>query len=258
LTDHPENKVVVLKGHRCDGPCLAVIDEVDTEDIKRFWSDATNWPNETLPAEGDTVDIQPGWDMIYDLEGTSPNFDFINVNGILTFSDEHDTHMRAKHIFVRMGELHIGAWNQTYEHNAKITLMGEKENKHIVFTGAIEAGNKLIANVGTLKMYGKPRTQTMTRLRESVTMGSTSILVEAGLDLVEGDHLAIAPTSYDPWATSDVYVASYDTVTGAIELTSGVEHYHWGAEDTMEEFGVDMRGEVMILTRNIVIEGEDV
>lgn len=111
LTDYPENHEIKLKGHRCDGPCMAVIDAVETEDTKRFWSDPTNWPNETLPTDGDTVDILPGWDMIYDLEETSPDFDFINVNGILTFSDEHDTHLRAKHIFIRAGEFHIGAWN---------------------------------------------------------------------------------------------------------------------------------------------------
>jgi len=256
--DLANNKIIQLVGHRCDGPCVAVIDEVETEDTKRYWSDPTNWPNETLPEDGATVDILPGWDMIYDLEETSPVFDFINVNGILTFSDEHDTHLRARHIFIRMGELHIGAWNQTYEHNAKIELMGEKENQHIVFTGAIEAGNKLIANVGTMKMYGKPRTQTMTRLRQPVEKGATSLLVETGLDLVEGDRLALAPTSYDPWASSDVTVSSYDEATGALELTSGVSHYHWGAEDTIEEFEIDMRGEVMILTRNIVIEGQDV
>ena len=37
------------------------------------------------------------------------------------------------------------------------TLFGEKESDHIVYDNAIEAGNKVIANVGTIKMFGKPR-----------------------------------------------------------------------------------------------------
>jgi hypothetical protein len=37
-------------------------------------------------------------------------------------------------------------------------LFGEKEFTSMVYDTTIEAGNKLIANVGKIKMYGKPRT----------------------------------------------------------------------------------------------------
>lgn len=36
--------------------------------------------------------------------------------------------------------------------------MGEKESETMVYDNAIEAGNKVIANIGTIKFYGKPRT----------------------------------------------------------------------------------------------------
>lgn len=40
---------------------------------------------------------------------------------------------------------------------AKIKLYGEKNAETTVYDNAIEAGNKLIANVGKLNMFGLPR-----------------------------------------------------------------------------------------------------
>lgn len=40
---------------------------------------------------------------------------------------------------------------------ARITLFGEKSNQAIVYDNAIEAGNKIIANTGTIKMFGIKR-----------------------------------------------------------------------------------------------------
>jgi hypothetical protein len=121
--------------------------------------------------------------MILDIEET-PVLRLIRVNGILSFSDLMNVNLQAKHIFVRAGELHIGNETNPYQHNAQITLYGEKNAETIVYDNAIEAGNKVLANVGTVKMFGKSRTKKMTRLRQEVNKGNTEIYVETGLDLV--------------------------------------------------------------------------
>lgn len=43
-------------------------------------------------------------------------------------------------------------------------------------------------------------------------------------------------------------------------MTKELKYYHWGAPDSTASLynGVDIRGEVMLLTRNILIQGEDV
>lgn len=66
----------------------------------------------------------------------------------------------------------------------------------IVYDNAIEAGNKLIANVGQVKMFGKARAKYMTRLLRPAEKDSNEIWVETGLDLVAGDRLALMPTAY--------------------------------------------------------------
>jgi hypothetical protein len=57
-----------------------------------------------------------------------------------------------------------------------------------------------------------------------------------------------------------VLVESYDSATGVVTLQTALMNYHWGApESTAADYnGVDMRGEVLSLTRNIQIWGEEV
>jgi len=91
----------------------------------------------------------------------------------------------------------------------------------------------------------------------SVNKGDTSAKIEAGLDIVSGDRLAFAATSLAWRAGDKLTVQSYDIETGDVTFTSGFLFYHFGAEEsTGEDYnGVDMRGEVLLLTRNIKIEG---
>jgi len=67
----------------------------------------------------------------------------------------------------------------------------------IVMDNAIEAGNKIIANINVVSMYGKARNQTMTRLLLPAKKGDTSITVEKDLELYPGDNLALLATSYE-------------------------------------------------------------
>lgn len=46
---------------------------------------------------------------------------------------------------------------------------------------------------------------------------------------------------------------------GLITLDEPLTYYHWGAGSSTEKShnGVDMRGEVVLLSRNVIVEGED-
>lgn len=58
-------------------------------------------------------------------------------------------------------------------------------------------------------------------------------------------------------------ISSYNRNNGWVTFntsTDKIEHYHWGnATSTAWKYnGVDIRGEVVLLTRNVKIIGEDV
>jgi len=100
----------------------------------------------------------------------------------------------------------------------------------------------------------------MSRLLKEAKKGESSITVETSLDWVAGDRIALLPTSYARAAADDVFVESYDNTTGILTINSTLNHYHWGqAESPAADYnGIDIRGEVVLLSRNVKIVGEDV
>jgi hypothetical protein len=121
----------------------------------------------------------------------------------------------------------------------------------------ITAGSKIIANLGELKLYGKKRSFKMTRLVASVKKGDTTITVAPDLDLVKGDKIGIVATSYWHSANDLRTVEAYDIKTGVITLNKALDYYHFGAaKSTATDYsGIDMRGEVVSLSRNLKIQG---
>ena len=96
----------------------------------------------------------------------------------------------------------------------------------------------------------------MTRLLAPVDKGVSSITVETGLDFVAGDRIALASTGFNNEDGEDFVITSYDSATGVTALSSASKNYHWGdPTSTVADYGVDMRGEVILLTRSVKIQG---
>jgi hypothetical protein len=84
-----DERTLYFKGYRCVGSCVEKIDtSVAAEAAPRYWSDASNWPNNTLPTTDSDVHIEPGWNMVFDLNDTSPVYKLVRVNGNLTFQQD--------------------------------------------------------------------------------------------------------------------------------------------------------------------------
>lgn len=90
-------------------------EDLPDEDFERFWSDTANWPNNELPREGEDVVINSTWNMVLDI-GETPCYRLLSVYGRLTFSDELDVHLHAKHVSIRSGSLTIGTVYEPYQH----------------------------------------------------------------------------------------------------------------------------------------------
>jgi hypothetical protein len=109
-----------------------------------------------------------------------------------------------------------------------------------------------------MKMFGPPR-DSRTRLYKTANPNDNSITVEPGLDWVANDTIAIAMTRIQ-WNEADyAVIKSYNNVTGVATLDRPLNFYHFGqATSTGPNYsGVDMRAEVLMLSRNIKIAGND-
>jgi len=189
----------------------------------------------------------------------------ITLNGRLTFKQEDGfkdaLHLRCKQLFIRQGELIIGTSDKRFATKATITLFGEYNERTVAYSNSIYAGNKLIANLNLIQMYGTVPAKQMVRLLEEVKAGAESIKLDAGLsDWLVGDKIWLAPTSYDALASDYNTIKAIDQNTGVVTLETKLKHYHFGAdrgtEGTYNDV-VDIRCEVVLLSRNVRIVGDN-
>jgi hypothetical protein len=94
---------------------------VEIETNVRYWSNLTSWETTgKLPEEGEEVEIEPGWNMVLDID--TPVLAKLTINGRLSFlndpEDPKDLTLNAKLIYVRAGEFFIGNETLPYHGNA--------------------------------------------------------------------------------------------------------------------------------------------
>src|SRR5690606_30962878 len=103
---------------------------------------------------------------------------------------------------------------------------------------------------GTLNLHGD-REHTWTKLAKTAEAGSSEIEVLDARGWRQGDEIVLASTDFDPRQAERRTIAAIRGNT--ITLDRPLEYMHFG----QITFGVDERGEVGLLTRNIRIQASD-
>ncbi|MFC3099042.1 G8 domain-containing protein [Alteraurantiacibacter palmitatis] len=204
------------------------------------WSDPAAWPDGRVPGAGEAVTIGRGVAMLLDTQ--PPALRSLTIEGSLTFSDERDLELTTDWIYLRGGALHIGSEAVPHTRNATITLTDTVPGEDINTMG--DRGIFLMA--GTLSLHGN-RDHSWTKLAHTAQAGVTQIDVLDARSWRVGDEIVLASTDFDPRQAEKRTITA---VSGnRITIDRPLEYMHFG-EVT---FGVDQRGEVGLLTRNIRI-----
>jgi cell migration-inducing and hyaluronan-binding protein len=209
-----------------------------------LWSDPATWPEGKVPGEGDAVTIARDMDVVLDVD--PPALRSLTVDGKLSFSNDLDIELETDWIYLRRGELHIGSETDPHTRKATITLTDNVPGEDVNTMG--DRGIMLMG--GTLSLHGD-REHTWTKLAKTAQAGSAQIEVLDASDWRAGDEIVLASTDFDPRQAEKRTVAAIDG--NVITLDRALEYMHFG-EIT---FGVDERGEVGLLTRNIRIQASD-
>jgi hypothetical protein len=205
------------------------------------WSDPATWPNRKVPIAGDKVTIGRDKDVILDV--SPPALGGLSIDGKLTFSNDADLELTTEWIMLH-GELAIGSEASPHTRNATITFTNTVPNEDVM-AGMGDRG--IMISGGTLNLHGD-RTHTWTKLSNTAKAGSTSIEVLDASGWRVGDEIVLASTDFDPRQAERRTIAA---ISGnKITLDGKLDYMHFG-EIT---FGVDERGEVGLLTRNIKIQ----
>ena len=207
------------------------------------WSDPATWPNNQVPAAGDKVTIASDQEVLLDV--SPPALNGLTINGKLVFSDESDLELSTEWILV-FGELQIGTEAEPHQHKATITLTDNVQDEQLMGMG----DRGIMLSGGTLNLHGNI-TNTWTKLAETAEKGSTTIEVLNADQWKVGDEIVLASTDYNPRQAETRYIAA---ISGnSITLDEPLEYMHYG-EIT---YGVDERGEVGLLTRNIKVQSSE-
>jgi hypothetical protein len=220
---------------------VAVAQEQGSHAVKQeLWSNPATWPDGQVPRAGDKVTIESGKDVVLDV--SSPPLHGLTVKGKLSFSDKADVELTTEWVML-FGELEVGTEAQPHTHKATITLTDDVKNEEMAGMG--DRGILLLG--GTLNLHGD-RTNSWTKLAKTAEKGSTSIQVADAKGWRVGDQIVLASTDFD------AHQAERRTISGikgnTITFDTKLEYMHFGRIT----YGVDERGEVGMLTRNIVIQ----
>ena len=207
------------------------------------WSDPATWPNNRVPVAGDKVTIANDQEVLLDI--SPPALSGLTINGKLVFADESDLALTTEWIMV-FGELQIGTEANPFTHKAIITLTDNNEGEQLMGMG----DRGIMLSGGTLNLHGNI-TNTWTRLAETAEKGSTTIKVLNAEQWQVGDEIVLASTDYNPRQAETRHITAISGNT--ITLDQPLAYMHFG-EIT---YGVDERGEVGLLTRNIKVQASE-
>ena len=238
------------------------------------WSNPATWNFEDYPGFNDSVHIPEGQSVL--LDQSTPVLYLLLIEGELIF-DNMDLSLDANYILIDGGRFQVGTEEEPFSHNAVITLHGDRwDSVEVPGVGAkvlavfdkggvIRHGGSFTPSfdeIGYLDLHGRPRRRTWTKLGETIQSGDSEIRTAEDVDFEPGETIVVTSSGRNFRHTEEVEIESLcDPPTRCLRIAGTFKHWH-GAEMYEEalEYGhsvVDMRAEVALLHRNIVIQGDD-
>src|ERR1700680_2630491 len=216
-----------------------------TASAKR-WSDASTWPDKKVPTKDAVVTIEKEMNVILDV--SPPALRSLTINGKLSFADNKDLELSTEWVMVH-GELEIGTEARPHTRKATITLTDNVKDEDMSGIGGTNdrSDRGIMMMGGTLNLHGN-RTNSWTKLSKTAEAGSNSIEVLNAAEWRAGDMIVLASTDFDPHQAERRTIAAIRGNT--ITLDKKLDYMHFGKIT----FDVDERGEVGMLSRNIVIQ----
>src|SRR5262252_3406810 len=226
---------------------VAAAQEQGSQAVKQErWSNPATWPDRKVPRAGDSVTIERGKDVLLDV--SPPLLGGLHIEGKLSFSDKTDIELTTEWIMVH-GELEIGTEAKPHTRKATITLTDNVKDEDFGGMGGNDRSDRgiMMMGGGTLNLHGN-RTNSWTKLSKTAAAGSNSIEVLNATGWRTGDMIVLASTDFDAHQAERRTIAAIRGNT--ITLDKKLDYMHYGKIT----FDVDERGEVGMLSRNILIQ----
>jgi len=223
---------------------------------KQRWSDPATWDGEK-PGQDDAVEITEEMDVV--LDESPPELEGIHIDGgTLTFARQ-DLAVTTGYIVVTDGgRLQIGTEDEPFEQEATITLTGEDD----IGSAAVpteHCGVKTVCSLGgKLSIHGAVEGPTWTNLAATAEAGAETLTLNESVDWEVGGEIVVTASSYDPALAERRTITAVNGTT--VELDEPLEFQHYGEMQYYgenDQYRLDERAEVMHLSRNVLIQGDE-
>ena len=225
------------------------------ETFTRLWSNASMWPNGTLPQDGDVVLIPQTWNVQLDID--TANLARLMIDGNLFFDPTRKlSTLTSALIWVRLGNLTAGTPTTPFPNKIVINITGDANSPNLVIDNFLMPTSKKIVVTGSLGLYGVGNKFSYSRLASIANVGDKTITVNDNVDWNVGDQIVIPPTELNG---SEYETKTIVAITNSktITLDSPLSFFHYGDKEVTytSSFGtvLDMRASVGLLTRSIKI-----
>jgi G8 domain len=216
------------------------------------WSDPATW-GDRVPAAGDIVKIPE--DKIIVLDQSTPALGGLLIKGQLHISKQKDISITSNWIAVS-GLMQAGTEVVPHPRQLTITLTGDKT---VTSPLSASVGTKHLAVLsgGRLELHGQ-KALSWTQLGATATKGATSITLKESVNWQVGDRVVIASTGFEMLEAEERVLTKVDGTT--VNFTDPLLHQHFGElqrySNAQRSWTLDSRAEVGLLTRNILIQGD--
>jgi hypothetical protein len=241
------------------------------------WSELTSWLNQEPPVEGDIVWIPDGQVILLDV--FTPILSVLYIEGALYFDSTQDVSLDAQYVFIYGGLMQIGTAEVPHEKSVTITLHGDRytsielpligvkclavASKGFVVSPSDTGLHLPGRNQGQLEVHGKKRLRTWTKLSETAYAGQNYIVTSEEVDFVAGERLVLPGSEGNSggldipgFQIEDVYVKENRDGFN-ITLTAPLSYTHRSEIIYVEGRTIDLRCEVGLISRNIIIQGDN-
>lgn len=178
--------------------------------------------------------------------------------------------LTAANIWVRSGSLFVGTPDQPFTNSLTIVLKGNRTSQQLLIDDFADTGSKAFAVTGRVEIYGAQVENQWGRLLEQVLPGATTLRVTSTAGWKPGDRLVLGPTEFNSTGSEVVTIQSVTDATTLV-LSAPAQHFHYGSAKptatpgseglkslgSSYSGGIDMRGGVGLLTRNVRIQGSN-
>jgi len=232
----------------------------------------TRWATSQPTTAGSSVYIAPGSNVVLD-QSPGVTYGAILINGTLTIADTTLELLAGSIMVGRGGQLIAGSSDCPISNRVTITLCGRQNSSPDLGydDDSTAFGQKgfIVANGGSIQLYGKVTGPTWTTLSATATAGSNTITLTDSVNWQVGDQIVIASTDFSEVLDYNQYGSpDYNQVRGqkfpdqsevftinaisgkAITLSSVLTYTHWGKDDEHAEVG--------LLTRRIVVRSDTI